>query len=257
MFDTHIHTKKFSSDAHMEIEDAIKSAEDKNISLIITEHMDLKFPKEGLFYFDAKEYFNHYSKYRKNNLLLGIEIGMKQDCIEESRDVVRSNPFDYVIGSVHLVDNLDVYYDNYYKGKDKREAYEKYFIAMLNCVKHYDFIDSMGHIDYICRYAKFEDKEIYYKDHCDIIDEILKTLIDNDKCMELNTRRLNDENAVKNLLTIYKRYRALGGKNITIGSDSHNKEAIGSNFNIARDIAESCDLKIVYFKERKKEYEKI
>ncbi len=255
MFDTHIHTR-FSSDSQMKIEDAIKYAKNKNVSMIITEHMDLKFPKEGMFCFDVEEYFKEYSKYRGDDLLLGVEIGMKEDCIKESQRVSKNNPFDYVIGSVHLVNNLDVYYEEYYKDKSKREAYEKYFISMLESIKAYNFIDSMGHIDYISRYAKYEDKEIYYEEHSDIIDEILKTLISTDKCIELNTRRLNDENAAKNIIPIYKRFRELGGKDITVGSDAHNPLAIGNNFEVAKEIAQLCDLKIVYFKNRKKEYEK-
>ncbi|NMM65581.1 histidinol phosphate phosphatase [Clostridium sp. P21] len=255
MFDTHIHTK-FSSDSKMKIEDAIKCAKNKNISMIITEHMDLKFPKDGMFCFDVAEYFKEYYKYRADDLLLGVEIGMKEDCVEESGKVIKNNPFDYIIGSVHLVNNLDIYYEEYYKGKSKKEAYEKYFISMLEAIKNYDFIDSMGHIDYISRYAKYEDKEIYYEEYSDIIDEILKVLIRTDKCIELNTRRLNNENAVKNIIPIYKRFKELGGNNITIGSDAHNIEAIGSNFNVAKDIAELCKLRIVYFKNRKRKYDK-
>lgn len=256
MFDTHVHTK-ISTDSEMEIEEAIKSAQNKNISLIITEHMDLKFPEEGLFCFDVDDYFKKYSKYRGENLLLGIEIGIKDDCIEESKEVVKKGPFDYVLGSVHLVDNLDVYYETYYKGKSKQEAYEKYLATILRGIQEYDFIDSMGHIDYICRYARYDDKELYYREFSDIIDEILKTLVDKDKCMELNTRRLGDENAAKNIISIYKRFRELGGKYVTVGSDAHNTTAIGSNFNVAKEIVDLCDLKVVYFKERKKEYEKV
>lgn len=256
MFDTHVHTK-ISTDSNMEIEDAIKSARNKNISLIITEHMDLKFPKEGLFCFNVDDYFREYSKYRRKDLLLGVEIGMKDDCIEESRELLKNNPFDYAIGSVHLVDNLDVYYEDYYQGNSKKQAYEKYLKSILKGIEKYDFVDSMGHIDYISRYAKYDDKEIYYTEFSDIIDEILKTLINKDKCIELNTRRLNDENAVKNLIDIYKRFRELGGRDITIGSDAHASAAIGSNFNVAKEIVDLCDLKVVYFRERKKEYEKI
>lgn len=256
MFDTHVHTK-ISTDSNMELEEAIKAAQSQNLSLIITEHMDLKFPKEGLFCFDPNEYFMEYSKYRGDNLLLGIEIGMKEDCVEESREVLDKHPFDYAIGSIHLVENMDIYYSEFYEGKSKRQAYGEYLKLMLKCVKDYNYIDSMGHIDYISRYSKFEDKEIYYHDFSDIIDEILKTLIQKDKCIELNTRRLDDEKAAKNLINIYKRFRELGGKNITIGSDAHNTSALGSNFNAAKEIAELCNLKIVYFKERKKEYEKI
>lgn len=256
MFDTHVHTK-VSTDSEMEIEEAIKSAQNKNISLIITEHMDLKFPEKGLFCFDVDDYFKKYSKYRGNNLLLGVEIGIKDDCIEESREVIEKGPFDYVLGSVHLVDNLDVYYETYYKEKSKQEAYEKYLATMLSGIQKYDFIDSMGHIDYICRYARYDDRELYYRDFSDMIDEILKNLIDKDKCMELNTRRLSDENAAKNIISIYKRFKELGGKHVTVGSDAHNTTAIGSNFHVAKEIIDLCDLKVVYFKERKKEYEKI
>lgn len=256
MFDTHVHTK-FSTDSDMNIEDAVAAANNNNNQIIITEHLDLNFPREGEFVFDIDEYFSKYLKYRNENLLLGVEVGMKEDSLNESKKIVIANPFDYVIGSIHLVDNYDLYYEDFYLGKDKKEAYEKYLNIMLTCVKNFHFIDSMGHIDYIARYANYEDKELYYSDHEDIIDEILKTLILNDTCIELNTRRFNSETAVKNLIPIYKRYASLGGKYITIGSDSHTPEAIGNSFKKAKEFSEACNLKIVYFKERKITYEKI
>lgn len=256
MFDTHVHTQ-FSTDSKMAIKDAIASANKNNNQIIITEHMDLKFPKEGSFIFDVNEYFNQYIKYRSNNVLLGVEIGMKDDCIPESRELTIANPFDYVIGSVHLVDNYDLYYEDFYKGKEKNDSYDKYLKCMLTCVKNFHFVDSMGHIDYIARYAHYEDKELYYSDHATIIDDIMKTLIQNDTCIELNTRRFDKQTAIKNLLPIYKRYAALGGKNITVGSDSHTPEAIGNSLDLAKEFAEQCKLKIVYFKERKMEYEKV
>lgn len=256
MFDTHVHTQ-FSTDSKMNIEDAIAKAKKNNTQLIITEHMDFKFPKEGSFVFDVNEYFNQYIKYRSKDVLLGVEVGMKDDCIEESKELVISNPFDYVIGSIHLVDNYDLYYEEFYKGKEKKDSYDKYLNCMLSCVKNFNFIDSMGHIDYIARYAHYNDKELYYSDHSQIIDEILKTLINNDKCIELNTRRFDRKTAVDSLLPIYKRYAELGGRNITVGSDSHSPESIGSSLDLAKKIADQCKLKIVYFKERKIEYEKV
>ncbi|OAA83384.1 histidinol phosphate phosphatase [Clostridium ljungdahlii] len=255
MFDTHVHTN-FSTDSDMKIEEAIKSAKEKGISFITTEHMDINFPKEGLFRFDVNEYLNKYLKYRNDNLLLGIELGMKEDCLEQSRKLIKDNSFDYVIGSIHLVENLDLYYSDYYEGKSKKETYFKYLQDMLKNLKQFEFIDSLGHIDYIARYAKFEDKELYYSDFPDIIDEIFKAVIDKEKCLELNTRRLKNQDSVKNMLEIYKRFNELGGKYITVGSDAHNLESMGSNFREAVEIARRCNLKIVYFKNRKEEYDK-
>lgn len=255
MFDTHIHTI-FSTDSDMKIEDAIKYMRRKNIGAVVTEHMDINFPKKDLFCFNVEDYFNAYSKYRGNDLLLGIELGMKEDCFRESTDLIKNNSFDYVLGSVHLVENLDLYYEDYYRGKSKREAYLKYFQVMLDNLDKFKFIDSLGHIDYIARYAKFEDKEIYYRDFSDIVDEILSKLVREGKCLELNTRRLDSDISIKNIIDIYKRFSELGGKYITVGSDAHNIEAIGGNFKAAGEIAQLCNLKIVYFKNRLMEYDK-
>ncbi|KAA8668694.1 histidinol phosphate phosphatase [Clostridium sp. HV4-5-A1G] len=255
MFDTHVHTT-FSTDSDMKIESAEKYAEENCVSLIITEHMDINFPKKGLFCFDVNRYFQEYFKWRKDDLLLGIELGMKEDCVKESKKLIEDNSFDYVIGSIHLIDNMDLYYPDYYKGKTKKEAYLKYLQVMFDNLNYFDFIDSLGHIDYIARYAKYEDSELYYNSFSDIIDEILKRLIEKGICLELNTRRLGNYSSIKSMIDIYRRFEELGGKYITIGSDAHDPSAIGINFKDAVEIAELCNLKIVYFKNRSKEYDK-
>ena len=255
MFDTHIHSN-FSTDSKMKIGEASQRAQDLNIGIIVTEHMDLLYPVPDKFIFDTEAYFNEYEKIRNERLLLGIEIGMRMDCIEESKDICIHNPFDYVIGSVHIVNGFDIYKEEYYKGRTKDEAYMEYFDCMLKCIKEYDFIDSMGHIDYIARYARYDDKEIYYDRYKETIDEILKYIADNNKAIEINTRRFNDKNAVKNLLPIYKRFSELGGRMVTIGSDAHKVQNIGDNLKTAFDMAEYCNLKVVYFKNRKLYYDK-
>lgn len=253
MFDTHVHTK-FSTDSSMNVESALQAAKDKRLSLIITEHMDIGYPDKDQFSFNIEDYFKTYSQFRGETLLLGIEIGMKEDCVKESRLIAWDNPFDYIIGAIHLVDNLDLYYDDFYREKSKREAYEKYLKTMYNNLKKFDFIDSLAHMDYICRYAKYDNKELNYEEFPDIIDEILKLIISRGKCIELNTRRLGSKIAAENLLKIYNRYRELGGRYITVGSDAHSAKNIGSNFDIALEITKKCNLRIVYFKDREMEY---
>jgi histidinol-phosphatase (PHP family) len=253
MFDSHVHTT-FSTDSKMNIEDAIKRSEELSIGLIVTEHMDINYPSLNKFVFNQDEYFKQYSKYISPKLLLGIELGMRMDCIEENRNLVERYPFDYVIGSVHLVDNIDLYTNIFYKGKSKNEAYEKYLKYMLDCLRSYNFVDSLGHIDYIARYAFYKDKEIYYENFADYIDEVIKAAILNNIVLEINTRRFNNISAVDNLKKIYKRYYELGGRMVTLGSDSHTVQDIGSHFQLAKNLADSCNLKPVYFKKRKPEY---
>lgn len=250
MFDCHVHTK-FSTDSKMNLEDAAKKAYDLNLGLIITEHIDLKYPVEGNFIFSPEEYLQEYSRYRNDKLLLGLEMGMREDCIEENKRLEGSYDFDYIIGSIHVVDNIDLFESIFYEGRDKKEVYSHYLKAMLQCIKKHDFVDSLGHIDYIARYGKFEDKELYYRDFADEIDEILKILVQSERSIEINTRRFGEPGVVENLIPIYKRYYELGGRIVTVGSDSHRTDNIGHAFGAAKEIADKCNLKMVYYKKRK------
>lgn len=254
LFDSHIHTN-FSTDSKMNIEEAIKVSKKSGINLIITEHMDLKYPKEKLFVFNPEEYFNSFRKYRNEELLLGIELGMRDDCITESHDIEKNYDFDFVLGSIHLVDNIDIFYEDLYENKTKNEVYNQYLRCMNDCIKSYDFIDSLGHIDYIARYAPYDDKEIYYTEFSDLIDLVLKNLASMEKSIEINTRRFPNKDAVNNLKRIYGRFKELGGKTVTIGSDSHKPEVIGHCISDARELADICGLKVVYYKNRKPNYD--
>lgn len=249
MYDCHIHTR-FSTDSKTSIDEAVKKAEEKNLGIIITEHMDLKYPDSSKYIFNIEEYLKSYSNYRCEKLLLGMEMGMRLDCALENIDLQKNYDFDYIIGSVHVVNGIDIYEEQFYENREKKEAYEEYFKYILDCIKIYDFVDSLGHIDYIARYAWAEDKEIYYAEYSDYFDEIFKAVINNNQAIELNTRRFSDRKSIDNLITIYKRFSELGGKYVVFGSDAHNPANIGAYFRDAERVAEICGLKIAYYKER-------
>lgn len=253
IFDTHVHTD-FSSDSRMLLSDAIMKAKELGIGLITTEHMDLLYPESDRFFFDVDDYFDAYNPYRSDQLLLGIEIGMRPECLADNEAIIKKNNFDYVLGSIHMVEGIDIYYDIFYEKRTKAETYASYFETMAKCVKEYKCIDALGHIDYIARYAKYEDNEIYYHEFQEFIDEVLKYTITNGIVLELNTRRLGERRVVKALTPIYKRYHELGGRLAIIGSDAHVQQAVGSNFVIAKELLEQCQLQLVYFKNRNPEY---
>ncbi|KGK90305.1 histidinol phosphate phosphatase [Clostridium sp. HMP27] len=257
MFDSHVHTN-FSTDCMMPLEDAISSANKKDIGIIITDHFDLKYMVKDKFIFDIDKYVKEYALYRNEKVLLGIEMGMREDVVDENRAIALKYDLDFILGSVHVVNYdgkyYDIYTEEFYEGRDKKECYINYLEDILKCVKEYDFIDSLGHIDYIARYAPFEDREIYYDDYREHIDEILSIMAKNERAIEINTRRFNKKEAMMNLEKIYKRFKELGGKIVTIGSDSHTTESIGENFDLAIELADLCGLKPVCFKNRKPEY---
>ena len=123
----------------------------------------------------------------------------------------------------------------------------------LILTEHIDYDFPPPNIDYICRKAPYEDNELYYSDFPEIIDEILLTLINNNKVIEINTRRFHNKKSIDSLTKIYKRYKTLGGKYVTLGSDAHYANVVSNHFDTAIEMANECDLIPVYFKERKME----
>lgn len=249
MFDTHMHCT-FSVDSKMLIEEALQAAKKQNIGIVITEHMDIDYPTNPQsFLFDVPEYFKAFSPYRSDKLLLGIEIGLQTGCHAANSSIVKGAPFDMVIGSIHVAGGVDVYMEGYYKGRSKREAYDIYWQDMLACVRDYQDYDTLGHIDYISRYATYLDTnlDIAEAEHWA---EICQHLIDNGKALEINTRRLDEKTAVSSLQPFYALYKDLGGKYVTLGSDAHRPNEVGRRIVQAYDWAESLGLLPVYFKER-------
>lgn len=256
IFDAHIHTD-FSTDSKMQLMDALSKAKEMHIGLITTDHMDLHYPEEEKFIFDIQQYFAAYLPLRSADFLLGIEIGMQSAYAEESQALIDHQPFDYVLGSLHLVEGVDLYYEYFYANRSKQEIYSRYFAEMIDCIKLHPFIDALGHIDYIARYAKYPDPEIYYHEFSEWIDGVLAAILTRDIVLELNTRRMGDRHAMKVLMPIYKRYHDLGGKMVTLGSDAHKSADIGGNFLLAEEFAKACNLQLVYFKNRAIEYMRI
>jgi histidinol-phosphatase (PHP family) len=250
LFDTHTHTT-FSTDSRMTFAEAQQAARERNLGIIITEHMDLAYPEPEAFMFNVDDYFAAYGPRRSDTLLLGIEIGMRDDCVDANRVIVNSHPFDFVIGSIHVVENIDIYHGSFYQTRTKEEVYHQYFNSMIVCLEQYDFIDSLGHIDYICRYAQFDDPELYFFDFQTDIDLVLSQLAQRDKALEINTRRLGLPDSKEALLPVYHRFRELGGRFVTIGSDAHKAKDIGSGMDLAMEMAETCGLTPVYYQERK------
>ena len=250
LFDSHIHTK-FSADSEMSAVDAIAKAQSLNLGVVFTEHFDYGLDLKGKeFSFDPPTYMRDYKNLRGANCRLGVEVGLKESARTANENFIAQADFDFVIGSIHLVDGLDIYYPDFYVGKDKATAYRKYFRQMAREAEVADF-DALGHIDYICRAAPYDDPEIDYATFKEEIDAVLKIVVGRGKVLELNTRRFDNPRAVRELVPVYSRYRALGGRFVTIGSDAHRVAAVGNHFDRALTFAHELDLTPVTFSERR------
>ncbi len=257
LFDTHMHAE-YSCDAHMKITEAIAAAREQNLGMILTEHWDRFYPTNPeMFMFDLKDYFAQNSKYRSEDVLLGIEIGMQPAAALEDEKLVQEYPFDEVIASMHCFVGKDMYEPTSYVGLTKDVAVKTYLEESIKCLDLYDDFDSYGHIDYICRYMPYEDQNLYYKEHPVLWDAVFRRLIEGHKALEINTRRLSDAQALPSLRELYQRYKELGGQYVTLGSDAHYKEHVGRDFAIARQMAKALGLAIVHFSARKMQVDEV
>lgn len=246
MFDSHVHSK-FSQDSKESIINIVNNS--KKLGVIITDHMDINASPRFVFHID--EFYKEYFKFRNEKLLLGIEIGLTKETEKECRKISEAMPYDFILGSIHFIDGYDLYYPDIYKIYKKEDLYSLYLNTILYCINKNPYIDALAHIDYICRYSTFSDKEIRYSDFKDIIDKIIISLLENNIILELNTRRLNDFDAYKSLKEIFKRYKELGGQFVTIGSDAHSSGLIGNNFLSAENMLQDLGLKSCHYDSRK------
>lgn len=249
--DFHVHSA-YSGDSNEAMEVMVQKAISLGMKdICFTEHMDLDFPvtkdcPEGYFEVNVDAYLyellNLRNKYCNDiNVLFGLELGMQPACNRPNVRIAKEHDFDFIIASSHLCNGKDPYFPEFFEGRSEEEAVREYFQSISEVLRAYSNFDVYGHLDYVIRYCPTLDANYSYDKYKDVIDPILKRLIDREKGIELNTSGL--ANGLKDMhpcSDILKRYRELGGEIITIGSDAHKAEDLGRYFDKAAAVLSDC-----------------
>ncbi len=267
--DFHIHTN-FSTDADRGItpESMIEEALKKGLKTIcFTDHQDLDYPgneTDTEFSLDYDAYFatlQPLQEQYKNRIevLIGVEFGLQPHLGQAYQEHAKEYPFDFIIGSTHVFDGMDPYYPGYFGNRTDEEGYRRAFEIILENTKRNDAYDVAGHLDYVVRYGKEQTKEYSYRRYADLIDEILKTLIQKGKGIELNTSGLKYGLGFAHPhMEVVRRYRELGGEIITVGSDGHKPEHIAYGFSKVNEILKACGFKYyTEFRQRKPHFRQV
>lgn len=185
----------------------------------------------------------------------GIEIGVQKSERDKIAAHLEKYSFDEIIASVHYLDDTDPFWGGYYDGKTWRYAYGHYLETLYDeMVWLGDRFDIMGHYDYVTRYAPYPECSILYKDFPDILDSMLRYLAENGKALEINTKTYQDFKGRTPVLdkNILMRYRELGGEIISLGSDSHDADRVGFNFERTAALVSRCGFRyLAHFDKRK------
>lgn len=230
------------------VEDIVAKAVSLGMDYVaVTDHVNRDYQVIGYDnpQIDMEKYISSMGRYKKKydediRLALGVELGyLKQANTLYMRDLAEKH-FDVIINSVHCVMGSEVYYAEYFnKCPYKQYAYLEYLKAVRESLDApYDY-DIVGHVGYIQRNAPYREPDMYYDDFADIFDDILKTIIAKDKCLEVNSKtnrggQKTSDFSMRHLsipdVDVLKRYYALGGYKISFGSDAHRANNIGYNY---------------------------
>ncbi len=258
--DYHVHTE-FSDDSRYPMEDVIRDAVKMGMDEIcITDHVDygvkvdwdcgqeIQYRKgDPLANVDYPRYMEKIRALKeeyqgKITIRTGMEFGVQMHTIPEFEALFARYPFDFIILSIHQVEDKEFWTQDFQRGRTQKEYNERYYQEMLDVVKAYKNYSVLGHLDLIKRY---DEAGIYpFENVKPMIEEILKIVIVDGKGIELNTSfhryGLSDSMPSREIL---KLYRELGGEIITIGSDSHKPEHLGAYIDEGHEILKSLGYK--------------
>lgn len=227
--DYHMHTN-YSNDSTYDMEKEVLQAIKMGIDEIcFTEHSD--YGSMGDYVVNYEEYYQRYlqmkEKYGKQIVIkFGCEFGVQKHTIQNYQNDFHEYPFDFVILSNHQIDDIEFWTYKYQTGKTQEDYNKGYYQAIYDVICQFHDYSVLGHLDMIKRYDQlgiYPDENIK-----DILTQILSHVIADGKGIEINTScfryGLADLTPSREILRLYK---SLGGRIITIGSDTHEEAHVG------------------------------
>lgn len=250
--DYHVHSQ-FSDDSEYPMEDVVKDAIGLGLDEIcFTDHVDygvkvdwdsgeevIYWGKIAAVNVGYPRYVEEFERMRREYgdkivLKMGMEFGIQTHTIPKFEALFHRYPFDFIILSVHQVQDKMFWTQEFQQGKTQKEYNERYYEELLQVVRGYNDYSVLGHMDLITRY---DLAGVYpFENVKPLAAEILKTVIAEGKGIEVNTSShrygLTDSTPCRALLELY---RDLGGEILTIGSDSHSPAHLGAYLQEAKE----------------------
>ena len=255
LFDTHTHSD-YSHDGVPPLETAVLAAVNKGMKyLAVTDHCDkdcavlpgLDWVRQIDLVSRKREMTALKRKYADRIVLAdGLEYGYAPEADALYLQVEKEYPSDYVINSVHVVEGVDIYMREFFDARTKKQAYTAYLEAVRASVDAPYGYDAIGHLGYIARKATYPDKRLLYEDYADLVDEILKAVVEKGKALEINTASKGTKCDLYHDPTIIKRYKSIGGELVTIGSDAHDPSRFCDDFENAAAVLVSCGFRYAF-----------
>nr|WP_245747506.1 histidinol-phosphatase [Anaerobacillus alkalidiazotrophicus] len=261
-FDIHTHHDRCGH-AQGKIRDYIEAAIEKGLTVIgISDHTpyfsseeDHPLPGIAMPKSEFKNYVNEvlhlkevYSE--KIDVLLGIESDFFPEYVENYRSCFEPYPFDYIIGSVHHVDEINIFKKGRWEGltdKEKIRTKETYYQLIERSARS-GLFQILGHIDAMKGYYP-----AFSSIQTEAVEHTLKVIGQAGVAIEINT-----SGKMKDVGGWYPSNEMLEralyyGVDVTFGSDAHIPDRVGDDYDLVKEKLKEIGFKEwVYFKEKKK-----
>ncbi|MBE0525972.1 histidinol-phosphatase HisJ family protein [Candidatus Thorarchaeota archaeon] len=255
MFDYHIHPN-YSIDAEGSLEEFCEEALRKGLKEIaFTTHLDTDPVGDDCFVNVKGKHVSTRSsvwledyetsirsaddKYRDRGLRvrLGVEIDYISEIESALPENFHSTDFDIILGSMHLVDHIAISAtgraEAAFKNYSKEELGSKYYTLLIEAVES-GLFDIVAHIDLYRRFGlEFYGEGIkdIWKPHIGILADAMKK---NNVGFEVNTSPLRrGQQQPMPEAAIINELKEQGVSIVTVGSDAHQPQDVGSDFGTA------------------------
>ena len=201
--------------------------------LAITDHVDFDptMPAYGFSSFtdrerDVREAAERWAD-RGLAIRFGVEVTYERRWEDDIRGWLARHPHDYVIGSVHISEVSPYKASNvasFVAGRSLDEIVAPYFDEVIGAARS-GLFDTIGHLDFVKRYLVPHVMPAQLAAAPELYEPVLAALVETGTALEVNAsglRQLPRETYPS--AAIVARYRELGGRHVTIGSDAHRTE---------------------------------
>ena len=258
MFDYHVHTTQ-SVDCVTPILASCEAAIAQGVTEIaFTDHIEHEPADMGFGFFDYDAYMADLEHARavfgdRLVILSGAEVDFNRRIAPDVEAFLQTHQFDFVIGSVHYGDDGEIIFPEYFDSRSLDDVFIPYYDEIRAAVES-GLFDTIGHIDLPKRYApaaagaydplRFETE----------LTSIFRLMIRRDMSFEINTSGIRQAPRTSmpgpQIVSLYTR---LGGRLITLGSDSHVPETIGAGIPQTLRMLQLCGIDSVSsFRRRKR-----
>ncbi len=228
LIDLHVHTTN-SPDASLsegELADRAAAADLTGVGFVA--HLDLN-PDDACYgFFQGDRYRTAVREAEREHpgltVLCGVEVGEPHLHGARASEMIRGGGYDFVTGALHWVDGLLVLDPEPFRGEDPLRLAERYYRTTLEMLENprFDVLAHMGIFRRGMAMAGFDTSLDETALWPGLLQDVLGRLIETGVILEVNTSGLRRrERITYPSAAVLDLYRSMGGRLVTLGSDTH------------------------------------